>query len=123
MTSKNNERISLWILEKEREQNHQRAAKELAQSQIAADGRYVCSSCKRGFNEAKLIEVCPHCQTKLSEDKEKKKAGCRFWLGYLSQRDKTEKMLEECVECRNVMDCLLNRENSETALTEIKKWY
>jgi hypothetical protein len=112
-----NENIKLWILDEDRKRNRQKAAKELAPSKK----KHFCVSCKKDFDEPKLVQVCPHCQARLKEESVGSK--CRYWFGYLNQKDKTEELPRECVECDRVMDCMLTQEHSSVARSEIKKWY
>ena len=121
-TGSNNENITLWILGEEREKNRKRADKEEAQKkrdEHAQQGQS-CRKCKKFFQTPKLIYVCPHC---LHEVEEAAKTGCRYWFGYLNQKDKTESVPQECIECEKVMDCMLSQKNSSDALSAIRKWY
>ncbi len=58
---------------------------------------------------------------KLEEERHPK--GCQNWFGYLSQKGTQEPVPLECVECEKVVECMLNRLSSKTAVAEIKKWY
>ena len=122
MRENKNEPISLWILEQKRNENQSKAQKELAQrSQI--EDKYHCSKCKKPFAEPKLIQyyACPHCLNKFEEEE---KVGCRYWFGFLSEKDKNESIPQECVDCEKVMDCLLRQYyDSPNPVSEIKKWY
>jgi len=125
MPKTKNEQISLWILEQKRQENQSKAQKELSQrSQIDADNdKYHCLKCKKPFAEPKLIQYygCPHCLNKLEE---KEKAGCLYWFGFLSEKEKNESIPQECIECEKVMACMLNQiYHSPNPVTEIKKWY
>lgn len=117
-----NEHIKLWILELERQKNRANALKGKAQKSREGDleDNHRCSKCKKGFQEPKLVYVCPHCLNAIDE---KMKTGCRYWFGYLYQKDKTESVPQECVECEKVMECMLSEEHSQVAVTEISKWY
>jgi DNA-directed RNA polymerase subunit RPC12/RpoP len=120
-----NENIFLWILEQERQKNRELVLEETTRkSQInTVEDTNHCSKCKKTFDTPKLIQyyACPHCLCKLEE---KSKTGCQYWFGFLSQKDKSDSIPQECVECQKVMDCMLNRcYNSENAVSEIKKWY
>jgi hypothetical protein len=85
--------------------------------------QHSCSKCDRTFDKLKMIQdyVCPHCMTKIEEEG---KMGCQYWFGYLNQKDKSEPMPKECVECEKVVECMLNQYyNSAAAVAEVKKWY
>jgi hypothetical protein len=121
-TGSKNENITLWNLDQERGRNRATALKKLAQKaseQGSEEGRR-CRNCKKGFDEPKLIYVCPHC---LKEIEEEVKTGCRYFFGYLNQKEKTESVPQECVECEKVMECMLSQEHSKDAVSEIRKWY
>jgi hypothetical protein len=119
-----NENMKLWLLELERQKDRERAFKETnRKSQLqAAEEKSYCSKCKESFAEPKLIQyyACPHCLNKIEEEA---KTGCQQWFGYLSQKDKTEGVPKECVECQKVLECMLNQDSSAVAVSEIKKWY
>ena len=123
MESKN-ERIPLWLLEQERQKDRERAFKETASKAYlnVVKEKNHCSKCKKNFDAPKLVQyyACPHCLNKIEE---KVKNDCQLWFGYLSQKDKTEAVPQECVECGKVLKCMLNRNNSAVAVSEIKKWY
>ena len=83
-----------------------------------------CLECHKGFDEPELIQyyACPHCKNKIIV--EEKKTGCQYWFGYLNQKSKSDPMPQSCVECEQVLECMLNRYyNSAKAVNEIKKWY
>jgi DNA-directed RNA polymerase subunit RPC12/RpoP len=93
------------------------------QSEIAFKEQKYCSKCNKSFDEPKLIQyyACPNCLNKI---KEKKSSGCQHWLGYLNQRTTGESIPQDCVECENVLKCLLNKYcDSSSAIHEIGKWY
>jgi hypothetical protein len=117
-----NENIKLWILEEDRKENRDRTLNEtIRKAKLElGDGKNHCIKCKKNFDEPKVVLVCPHCSNKIEESV---KEGCQFWFGYLSQKEKTESVPQECVECKKVVECMLNQKNSESALSEIKKWY
>ena len=123
MESKNDS-IFLWMLEQERQKNRGRVLEEKARkSQMhAGEKKNHCFKCKKTFDKPKLVQyyACPHCLSKLEE---KGKTGCQYWFGFLSQKDKSESIPQECVECEKVMDCMLNRYYESGAVSEIKKWY
>jgi hypothetical protein len=121
-TGTKNENMTLWILDEERERNRTRVLKEIAQKarDLSSQDGHHCRKCEKSYETPKMIYVCPHC---LNEIEETAKIGCRYWFGYLNQKDKTESVPQECVECEKVMDCMLSQENSEVAMSEIRKWY
>jgi DNA-directed RNA polymerase subunit RPC12/RpoP len=83
-----------------------------------------CAKCGKTFDKPKIVQylACPHCETKIEQ--QKKSAGCQYWFGYLSQKDKDESVPQDCVECEKVLDCMLRQYNgSPSAVNEIKKWY
>jgi DNA-directed RNA polymerase subunit RPC12/RpoP len=81
-----------------------------------------CSKCKKSFDKPKLIQyyACPYCLNKIEEEQKK---DCQYWFGYLSNREKSEPIPQECVECKKAVECMLNRIYTSTATAEIKKWY
>jgi hypothetical protein len=113
-----NENIKLWILQEDRKEKRERTLKETARN--VAESPNQCTKCKKNFKDPKLVPVCPHCENRIEE---KVKEGCQYWFGFLSQKEKTESVPQECVECKKVVECMLNQENSESALSEIRKWY
>jgi hypothetical protein len=117
-----NDSIFLWILEQERQKNQEHLLKEKAKSlKNSFENKNHCVKCKEIFDEPKLVQyyACPHCLNKLEEEKK----GCQQWFGFLSQKEKSESIPQECVECEKVMDCMLNRSYDSVAVSEIKKWY
>ncbi len=116
------EHIKLWILEQERQKDRANALKKKTQKSREDDleDKNHCSKCKKGFQEPKLVYVCPHCLNAIEKET---KTGCRYWFGYLYQKDRTESVPQECVECAKVMECMLSEEHSQIAVTEISKWY
>ena len=51
-------------------------------------------------------------------------SGCKYYFGYLSEREKGEEIPAGCLECRKSLDCMLsNYYRSKEPITEIKKWY
>lgn len=92
-------------------------------STVEGRSKRQCSKCGKSFTEPKLVQyyACPHCSNKIEETE---KAGCNYWFGYLSQKDKSQSVPADCVECEKVVDCMLNQvKSSPTAVKEIKKWY
>jgi hypothetical protein len=79
--------------------------------------------------EPKVVEPKPQSPMPKSLGKEEKENHpsdqvCKYYLGYLSQRDKGEGIPETCVECNKSLDCMLSEYyKSENTVAEIKKWY
>jgi hypothetical protein len=79
--------------------------------------------------EPKAVEPKPQPQMPKSLGQEEKENHpsdqvCKYYLGYLSQRDKGEGIPETCVECSKSLDCMLSEYyKSENTVAEIKKWY
>jgi len=79
--------------------------------------------------EPKVIQPKPESSMPKSIAKKEKEINpsdqvCRYYLGYLSQRDKGEGIPETCVECNKSLDCMLSEYyKSENTVAEIKKWY
>jgi hypothetical protein len=121
MDSKN-EHIALWLLEQDRKENRERRLTEESQKNQMdrVEIKNLCPKCKKTFDEPKLVPSCPHC---LSRIEEKVKTGCQFWFGYLSQKEKSEAISPQCVECEKVLECMLNQTSSASAVSEIRKWY
>jgi DNA-directed RNA polymerase subunit RPC12/RpoP len=115
-----NEHISIWIIEQMREENRIRLQKEKA-LKIQAE-KHLCSKCKKGFPEPKIIQyyACPHCESKYEVEEEK---SCQHWFGFLAQKDSSQSIPSECVECENVLECILGNQITENAVSQIKKWY
>lgn len=121
---KKNENAKLWLLEEMRQKDKENAriAEASKANQRAVEEKNYCSKCKQPFDEPRLVQyyACPHCMAKIEEEAKK---GCQFYFGFLSQKDRTQSLPPECVECDKVLDCMLNRDNSPSAVKEIKKWY
>jgi hypothetical protein len=93
------------------------------QTEISIEGKHHCTKCKKDFVEPQLVKyyVCPHCHAKIDEERE---TSCQYWFGYLNQKEKNKPIPQECVECEEAVECMLNKQyNSPTAVAEIKKWY
>ena len=120
-----NENITLWILERDRKENRAKIEKEKDRQKEAE--RHRCPKCKKGFSEPKLIQyyVCPNCESKFEHEHESemRESGCQHWFGFLSAKDPNQSVPKECVECRLVLECMLNTQASKTAVSQIKKWY
>jgi hypothetical protein len=83
--------------------------------------RFTCPNpkCKKIF--AKPVQItyygCPFCSIKITDQ-------CPHYFGYLSERAKGEKILEECMVCKKLLECMLSTvKKSKTAIEEIQKWY
>jgi len=95
----------------------------MVQTEISTGEKNHCSKCKKAFDEPQLIKyyACPYCHAKIEEER---KIGCQNWFGYLNQKEKSEPIPQECVECGKAVECMLNHQySSPTAVAEIKKWY
>jgi DNA-directed RNA polymerase subunit RPC12/RpoP len=67
----------------------------------------------------KSVEIHEKIDSMQTEDKQ-----CKYYFGYLQNREKGEGIPEACVECPKSVDCMLsNLCQSQTAVSEIKKWY
>jgi hypothetical protein len=57
------------------------------------------------LDEPKEIEV---------EEKEpaEKSAGCNYHLGYLSERSSKEQIPDECMTCKDIVECMLKKMKS-----------
>jgi hypothetical protein len=120
-----NEQITLWILERDRKENRAKLQKKIAGQK--EEEKHRCPKCKNGFSEPKLIQyyVCPHCESKFEHEHESetKVKGCQHWFGFLSTKDRNQPVPQECVECRLVLECMLNTQASKKVISQIKKWY
>jgi hypothetical protein len=84
----------------------------------------------------KPYDACPYCFTKIEEkeifanNKSKqivteinsrkhssetkgKPPSCQFHIGYLSEREQKQKIPENCIVCRYIVDCMLKKMRSE----------
>jgi DNA-directed RNA polymerase subunit RPC12/RpoP len=98
--------------------------KSKVQAETTIGEQRYCSKCNKAFDKPKLIQyyACPHCLNKLVDEEQKK--DCQYWFGYLSSKEKSEPIPQECVECENVVGCMLSQYyDSAAAVAEIKKWY
>lgn len=48
-------------------------------------------------------------KSKESVNETKKSNPCQFHLGYLSEREQKQQIPEECIVCKDIVDCMLNR--------------
>ncbi len=73
--------------------------------------------------------ACPFCLTKINDNlpikaytaekifgskfienvNEKKSKTCQYHLGYLSEREQKQAIPEECIVCKDIVDCMLNK--------------
>jgi len=115
-----NEHISIWTIDLMHEKNRNKVQKEKALQIQSEKHRYF--KCKKGFPEPKLIQyyACPHCESKYEQEKEKY---CQHWFGFLAQKEANQSVPSECVECKDVLDCMLGNQIAEKAISQIKKWY
>ena len=79
------------------------------EAEATSEKQYSCGNCHKTFGEPVLVKyyACPHCKSKIEEQW---KTGCQYWFGYLNEKDKDESMPHECVECGQVVDCMLNHQ-------------
>ncbi len=119
-----NENTTLWLLEEMRQKDKENAhIAEASKAHLrAVEEKNYCSKCKQPFGEPRLVQyfACPHCMAKIEEET---KTCCQFYFGFLSQKDKTQSLPTECVECDKVLECMLTQDHSPAAVSEIKKWY
>ena len=74
--------------------------------------------------EPKAQSPIPKSKDKEDEENHPSDQVCRYYFGYLSQRNKGEGIPETCVECNKSLDCMLSEYyKSENTVAEIKKWY
>jgi hypothetical protein len=87
------------------------------------ENRHCCTnpSCRKAFDKPKMLLVCPYCLTEMEEEKKER---CRYWFGYLGQKEPGVGISDECIECEKALECMLNKATySNEAVTEIKKWF
>jgi hypothetical protein len=48
---------------------------------------------------------------------------CQHWYGYLSQKDRSDPIPQDCIECGKVIECMVNKLYSAPAAAKIKGWY
>jgi hypothetical protein len=53
------------------------------------------------------------CKEKTTQNK-KKQDSCNYHLGYLSERVKKEKIPDECLSCKDILECMLKKMRQET---------
>jgi DNA-directed RNA polymerase subunit RPC12/RpoP len=78
--------------------------------------------------EAVELEATPAIQEETLDNKPacgtKEDSTCKYYFGYLSQREKGKPIPDECMQCSQCMDCILSElYKSKKSVSEIKKWY
>jgi hypothetical protein len=77
-----------------------------------------CPYCLIRINEEPIIESKPEEAPAVVEDKvatqrknqdSEKPVVCHFHLGYLSERAQKEQIPEECLVCKDIVDCMLRK--------------
>jgi hypothetical protein len=82
-------------------------------------------------NPSEPYAACPYCLTKISapkfeskiksQDRETpsnkapdkgKPSGCRYHLGYLSEREQNQQIPEECILCKDIVECMLHKKRA-----------
>jgi hypothetical protein len=96
-------------------------------------------SCKKTFNSplktlnlnqdsAEPFDACPYCLTKIEKSiepektiikpthhkekqtqKKEKPDNCKYHFGYLSERESKEQIPDDCVICRDILECMLRK--------------
>jgi hypothetical protein len=87
---------------------------------------YACPFCLTKIEEATLIsqehlsdEIGQNNQAIEALEKPKsaknseKPLACKYHLGYLSERGQKEKIPDDCLLCKNIVDCMLKRMREE----------
>ena len=60
-----------------------------------------------------LYDACPYCLTKISSNDRaavvpiEESRSCQHHLGYLRDRDKKTDVPDECMICKDIVDCML----------------
>jgi len=70
----------------------------------------------------KFVQVEPATMSE-NEENDQSESGCKYYFGYLCERDKGEEIPVACLECPKSLDCMLNNYKSRESVAEIKKWY
>jgi hypothetical protein len=56
-------------------------------------------------------------QTSVSKEKhsknKEKPVSCKFHLGYLSEREQKQEIPDECIICKDIVECMLKRMRTE----------
>jgi hypothetical protein len=63
-------------------------------------------STDRAEQKSQALEVLE--QTKSVKNSDKPLA-CKYYLGYLSEREQKDKIPDDCLLCKNIVDCMLKR--------------
>ncbi|MCW4031098.1 MAG: hypothetical protein NWE80_01900, partial [Candidatus Bathyarchaeota archaeon] len=69
------------------------------------------------------IEIFQTEQQSASPGEANESSGCKYYFGYLCEREKGKQIPSECLECPKSLDCMLNNYKSKESVVEIKKWY
>jgi hypothetical protein len=91
--------------------------KTLNLQQYPTEPYYACPFCLTKITEnltekneperTQVVEV-PQPKERPIENKEKP-SGCRFHLGYLSERVQKEQIPDDCMVCKDIVDCMLRK--------------
>ena len=83
---------------------------------------YNCAKCKKKFDNPVVIQrfACPHCLAEIEE--KPPNSDCTHNFGYLGERPKGQDIPNECLTCKQAVECMLSNK-SDSAVKEIKKWY
>ena len=104
------ERLESERLEAERRAKEPKKVKERQQVKKKEPKTVVLSQVKQSVEDTEDIEQ--------SSD-----SGCKYYFGYLGQRDKGDEIPDACFECPQSLDCMLQSYKSKESVAEIKKWY
>jgi hypothetical protein len=75
-------------------------------------------------SENKLTEDNPSEEAIVEKTSNETDFVCNHYFGYLSKRDRTEQIPEDCFACPKSVECMLeSKENSGSKIEGIKKWY
>lgn len=75
-------------------------------------------------SENKLTEDNPSEEAIVEKTSDQTDFVCNHYFGYLSKRDRTEQIPEDCFACPKSVECMLeSKENSGSKIEGIKKWY
>ncbi len=82
-----------------------------------------CVKCKKEFDNPVVIQrfACPYCLAEI-EEKPLPNSGCTHHFGYLGERSKGQNIPNECLTCKQTIECMLSNKTDE-AIREIKRWY
>lgn len=83
---------------------------------------YACPFCLTKIEEAKFNQELPEenplqnqqepekkVKQKIAAKNDIKPSACRFHLGYLSERSQKEQIPEECLLCKDIVECMLKK--------------